>query len=102
MSVEDIELSEAPLDALVHVAETLLEPQHLLPNDGEAEMPGLDDARVHWAHGNLVHTVSVDAHEGVHIDARLVVGQPLRRIPEWMKTGWPGIVAHPGPRVGVR
>src|SRR5215469_12666990 len=101
MGVEDLELSEAPLDALVHVAETLLEPQHLLPNDGEAKVAGLDGARVHRAHGNLVHTLSVDAHEGVHIDARFVIGQPLRRIPEWMKTGWPGIVAQPGPRVRV-
>src|SRR5215469_3684438 len=101
MSVEDLELSEAPLDALVHVAETLLEPQHLLPNAGEAEVPGLDDARVHWTHGNLVHTLSVDAHERVDIDARLIIGQPLCRIPEWMKSGWPGIVAQPGPRVRV-
>jgi len=37
---EDRQFREAPLDALVHVAEPLLESQDLLSDDGEAEWPG--------------------------------------------------------------
>ena len=43
------QLGEAPLDALVHVAQPLLEPQHLLADDREAEVAGLDDAGMHRA-----------------------------------------------------
>ncbi len=65
VSVQDRQLGEAPLDALVHVAEALLEPQHLLADHGEAEVAGLDDAGVHGADGNLVHAVAFDPHECV-------------------------------------
>ena len=43
-----------PLDALVHVAEPLFEPDHGLAVGGEAEMPGLDDAGMHRADRDLV------------------------------------------------
>ena len=56
---------EALLDALVHVAQPLLEPQHLLADDLEAEVAGLDDAGVHGSDGDLVHAVAFDAHERI-------------------------------------
>ncbi len=59
------QLGEAALDALVHVAQVLLEPQHFLADDREAEVAGLDDAGVHRADGDLVHAIAFDAHEGV-------------------------------------
>ena len=42
------------LDALVHIAEALLEPHHRLAAGGEAEMSRLDDAGMHRTDGNLV------------------------------------------------
>jgi hypothetical protein len=47
MPVERRELGESLLDPLVRVAEPFLEAQHLLADDREAEVTGLDDARVH-------------------------------------------------------
>ena len=63
------QLGEALLDSLVRVAEPLLEPQHLLADDREAEMPGLDDAGVHRADRDLVDAVAGDANEGI-VDRR--------------------------------
>ncbi len=54
---------EALLDALVRVAQALLEAQHLLADDREAEMSGLDDAGVHRPDRDLVHAVAFDADE---------------------------------------
>ena len=68
MALEDRQLGEAPLDALVHVAEPLLEPEHFLADDREAEVAGLDDAGVHRPDRDLVHAVAVDAHERVVVD----------------------------------
>ena len=63
MAFEYRQLRETPLDALVHVAEPLLEPQHLLADDREPEVAWLDDARVHGPHRHLVHAVTGDAHK---------------------------------------
>src|SRR5215472_9297197 len=95
MGVEDVELREAPLDALVDVAEPLFEPQHFLADDGEAKVPGLDDARVHRADRNLVHTLAVDAHERVHVHATLVIRQLRAGIDERMHIRRPGVVTQP-------
>src|SRR5690349_2019530 len=54
---------EQLLDAFVDVPQPFLEPQHLLANDGEAEMSGLDDAGMHGADRNLVDAVARHAHE---------------------------------------
>ena len=45
---------EQPLDALVHIAQALLEAGHGLAIGGEAEMAGLDDAGMHGADRDLV------------------------------------------------
>ena len=65
-----VQLGEAPLDAFVHVAEPLLEPEHFLADDRETKMPGLDDARVHGTDRNLVHAVARDAHERIVVRSR--------------------------------
>ena len=53
------------LDALVHIAEPLLEPHHRLAAGGEAEMPRLDDPGMHRADRYLVQALAFDRQEGV-------------------------------------
>ena len=53
------------LDALVHVAEPLLQPHHGFAVGGEAEMAGLDDAGMHRADRNLVQALAFDRQERV-------------------------------------
>ena len=53
------------VDALVHIAQPLLEPHHGLAVGGEAEMAGLDDAGVHRADRNLVQVLALGGQEGV-------------------------------------
>ncbi len=74
MPLEDRQIGEASLDALVHIAETLLEPEHLLANDREAEMTRLYDAGVHRTDGNLVDPVPRDPYERIVVD--------------WLPGGW--------------
>ena len=62
---------EAPLDALVHITEALLEPQYLLADDRESKVPRLDDAGVHGTDRNLVHALALDAHEFIGVHVRL-------------------------------
>jgi hypothetical protein len=64
VAVGDRERLEALVDSLVDVAHALLEAQHLLAHDGEAEVARLDDARVDGTDRNLVDAVAFDAHEG--------------------------------------
>ena len=59
MALEERQLREAPLDALVRVAQPLLEPQHFFTDDREAKVPRLDDAGVHRAHRDLVHALAL-------------------------------------------
>src|SRR5262245_15950195 len=63
-----------PFDALMHVAETLFEPRHGLAIGGETEMPGLDDAGMDRAYGNLMEMFAFDRQEviGRRADARLL------------------------------
>jgi len=63
MTFEEGQLREAPLDTLVRVAESLLELEHLLADDGEAEVSGLDSAGVHRADRNLMHPFARDTNE---------------------------------------
>ena len=49
-----------PVDALVDVAEPLLQPHHGLAVGGEAEMPGLDDAGMHRPDRDLVQALAFD------------------------------------------
>ena len=68
------------LDALVHVAEALLEAHHRFAIGGEAEMARLDDACVHRADRDLMQAFALDGQERIG-----------RRI---------GTVVEPGTRVG--
>ena len=53
------------LDALVHIAEPLLEPHHRLAIGGEAEMSRLDDAGMHGADRDLVQPLALGRQEGI-------------------------------------
>src|SRR5262245_64071807 len=52
-SVEGCTAHEA-VDALVHIAQSLLQTHHGLTVAAKAEVAGLDDAGVHWAHWDLI------------------------------------------------
>ena len=100
VSVEDRQFGEASLDALVHVAQALLEPQHLLAHHGEAEVSGFDDAGVHRADGNLMDAVALDPHERVIVDRRL--GRRGHRAGgQRERVRGPGRMAQPRPGVPV-
>ncbi len=58
------------LDALVDVAQALLQPHHGLAVGGEAEMAGLDDAGVDRADRDLVQALALGRQEGVGVGAR--------------------------------
>ena len=53
------------LDALVDVAEALLEPHHRLAVGGEAEMARLDDAGMHRPDRDLVQALALGRQEGI-------------------------------------
>src|SRR5579859_275487 len=57
VSVARGQVLEQPLDSPVRIAQPLLKAQHLFTDHGEAEVPGLDHARVDRTDGNLVDTV---------------------------------------------
>ncbi len=46
------------LDALVHVAKALLQPNYRLAVGGKTEMPGLDDAGMNRTDGNLMQALA--------------------------------------------
>ena len=96
------QLGEAALDALVHVAQVLFEPQHLLADDREAEVARLDDAGVHRADGDLVHAVAFDAHEGVVGGQRAGGGRRrLGVVLQRRRSGRPHAVVQPGALVAA-
>ena len=64
----------------MHVAEPLFELQHLLADDREAEVPGLDDAGMDGPDGNLGHAVAGHAHEFVSIGLRRHGGGEVARM----------------------
>ena len=67
------------IDALVHVAKSLFEPNHRLAICGEAEMARLDDAGVNRANGNLMQTFAFHRKEGIGGRIRTMV-EPRSRI----------------------
>ena len=72
------------VDALVHVAEALFQPNHRFAISGEAEMARLDDAGVNRADGNLVQAFAFHRQEWIGgriwtmIEPRARVGQSDR------------------------
>jgi hypothetical protein len=100
MPVERRELGESLLDPLVRVAEPFLEAQHLLADDREPEVTGLDDARMHRPDRNLVDTVAGDANEGI-VDDRSggEAGARDRVIEQGQVVARPRAVVQPRPGV---
>src|SRR5262249_49856168 len=97
--VPDRQLLEALLDALVHVAQTFLEAQHLLADDLEAEVSRFDDPRVDGSDRDLVHAVAADAHEGIVLLARLPLRGSLEIAPKRKGVDRPRGLPQPGPLV---
>ena len=93
------------LDALVDVAEALLEPQDLFAHRVEAEVPGLDDAGVHRPHGDLEDPAAVHPREGVvGVGGRGARGLLARREvvgAQGIAGLGPGLVARPAVGLGV-
>ena len=82
-------------DALVHVAEPLLQPHHSLAVGGEAEMARLDDAGMHRPDRNLVQALAFGRQEFVRRRLRragLLVAERMPHVPE--------AEIEPGPRIG--
>src|SRR5215471_5112604 len=95
----DAEGLEALFDALVYVAQSLLQPQHLLADDLEAEVPGLDDPRVDGADRNLVHAVAGNFDEWVILLARLPLGRGLEIATQGKLIDRPGGSPRPRPLI---
>ena len=83
-----------PLDALVDVAEALLQAHHGLAVRGEAEVPRLDDAGVHRPDRDLVQALALDRQEPVGVGC----GR-LARLRAERALDTPDAVVEPGPLV---
>ena len=83
------------LDALMHIAEPLLEPRHRLAIGSETEMPWLDDAGMNRPDRDLMQVLALDGEEGIgllRLAALLLGAERLGDAPE--------TEIEPGPRVG--
>ncbi len=92
---------EQLLRALVREVEANLEVNHRLAHHAEAEVPRLDDARVHRPHRNLVDALAAHRQEG---KARAVVLEIARRqgiLAQGIVGLRPEAVAHQRSRVGL-
>ncbi len=92
----EVDIGQKAVDALVHVAEPLLEPRHRLAIRREAEMAGLDDAGMHGADRNLVQAVTVHGQETV-VDR---IAPRRRRARAERRVQFPLAVIEPGAPVG--
>ncbi len=54
-----------PLDAAMDIAQPLFQPHDGLAIAGEAEMAGLDDARMDRPHGHLVQPLAFHGQKGI-------------------------------------
>jgi len=93
---------EALFDALVLVAQALLQPQDLLADDRETEMPGFDRTRVHRPDRNLVHAFAFDRDEGVAVFAWLRGPRRIEVLAQRERAFGPGAVPQPLAVVGLR
>ncbi len=84
-----------PLDALVQIAEPLLQPHHRLAAGVEAEMAGLDDSGMNRPDRNLVQRRPLGAAKGIGRQRRRAGGGAAERRDEIEFS-----VIEPGPRVG--
>ncbi len=91
---------EELLRALVGVVEARAHVDDGLADDGEAEMPRLDDARVYGPDGDLVDALAAHFHER---KGPPVIGKLPRPgvLPQGEEVGGPEAVAHERTRVGV-
>ncbi|MEI2732366.1 MAG: hypothetical protein V9G08_10275 [Dermatophilaceae bacterium] len=62
---------EELFDPAVDEPQPGLHPQDGLADDGEAEVPGLDEAGMHRSHRDLVHPVAADLEEGKRAGVRV-------------------------------
>jgi hypothetical protein len=99
-AADEIAALEQLVDRLVRVAEPLLEPQHLLADDREAEVPGLDRAGVHRPYRDLVHAFARDRHEAVLLDVVPVPALEAEVAPQRVDVRGPRRVAQPRALVG--
>ena len=92
---------EQPLDALVLVAEALLQAQQALADHRKSEVARLDDAGMDGADGNLVRALAADLDEVV-VGWRIGETAPLAGIVAQREpVGRPGAVAQPGALVAA-
>ena len=92
----EVDAGQEAVDALVHVAEPLLEPRHRLAIGREAEMAGLDDPGMHRADRNLMQAVAVHRQEFV-VDR---IAPRRRRARAERRAQSPLAVIEPGAVVG--
>jgi len=100
MALQRRQFGEAAFDALVHIAQVRLQAQHLFANDRETEVARFDDAGVHRANCDLVHTVAFNAHEPV-VGGQGAGGRRSGRGagPQRRRSAGPHAVVEPGPCV---
>ena len=73
------------LDALVHIAEALLEPHHRFAARGETEMSRLDDAGMHRPDRDLMQAFAFNRQEGVggpRLRRRVACAERMLHVPE--------------------
>src|SRR6266508_2620401 len=68
------------LHSAVLVSQHDLQGQHFLPICLEAEVPRLDDTRVHRSHGDFVHVLARDSREGIRFPIDAPRGKAARRV----------------------
>ena len=89
-------LSHKMRDALVHVAEPLLEAHDGLAVGGEAEVAGLDDAGVYRPDGDLMHRRAFGRME------RIAIAAGRRRCPVAVRMAQtPAPMVEPAPVIGA-
>ncbi len=83
------------VDALMHIAQPLFQPHHGLAVRGEAEMAGLDDARMHGTDGNLMQSFALGRQELIARARSRCLHPRAQRMPHT-----PAVMVEPGPRIG--
>ena len=90
----DARAAHQTIDALMHVAETLLEPYDRLAAGVKPKMARFDDPRVNRADRNLVQALALGLEKRVSIGRAVVQSRPSQRIAHW-----PAAMIKPAPLV---